>query len=87
MKIKLTESKLNQIVSESVKKVLNENTDYQSQTWDYLNRLKDALGAEQLCDRLIDRLVGQIDWRGAYETLRDIYDIEVASYMDEEDNE
>lgn len=81
--VRLTESELNKIIKESVRNILKENQyDFETQTWSMLEQVKECLGADDLCNRLISRLVGQIDWKGAYLTLQDIYNQECGSEMD-----
>ena len=83
--VRLTESDLNNIIKESVRNILKENQyDFENQTWNMLEQVKACLGADDLCNRLVSRLVGQIDWKGAYLTLQDIYNQECGGVMDEE---
>lgn len=74
--MKISEKKLQNIIKESVDRFLKESVDYKSESFNLLDELKDCLGADQLCDRLANRLAGQIDYRGLYETLKEIYEIE-----------
>lgn len=79
--IKISEKELHKIIKESVKEYLKESVDYKAESFNILSELKDCLGADQLCDRLANRLAGQIDYRGLYETLKEIYEIE-CNYTD-----
>ena len=83
MKIKLTESKLRDIITESVKNVLKENNDLQGASYDLVDSIKMCMGSDELCNRLISRLAGQIDWRGVYETLQEIYNTECSTEVNE----
>ena len=74
--IKISEKELNKVIKESVKKYLKESIDYKSESFNLLSELKECLGPDQLCDRLANRLAGQIDYRGLYETLQEIYQME-----------
>lgn len=74
--IKITETELQNLIKESLKSYLKESIDYKSESLNMLNELKECLGADQLCDRLASRLAGQIDYRGLYETLQEIYQME-----------
>jgi hypothetical protein len=72
----LTETELKNLIKESVKTIIKEGVDYKTESFDMLENLKNCLGADQLCDRLANRLAGQIDYRGLYETLQEIYQME-----------
>lgn len=87
MKIKLTENKIKKLIAESVKNTLKEHYHnvYENKTLEMMQELKDIMGPEHLCDRLLSRLVGQIDWRGAYETLQDIYNVECGHCLEDEE--
>lgn len=74
--IMLTETELKNLIKESVKTIIKEGVDYKTESFDMLENLKNCLGADQLCDRLANRLAGQIDYRGLYETLQEIYQME-----------
>lgn len=74
--IKLTETELNKIIKESVKNILKEGIDYKTESFNLLEEIKECLGADNLCDRLASRLAGQIDYRGLYQALLEIYDTE-----------
>lgn len=83
--IRLTESDLNKIIKESVKNILRENKyDFENQTWELVEQVKECLGSDKLCNLLISRLAGQIDWKGAYLTLKEIYEIECNNNIDED---
>lgn len=73
--VKLTESELKKIVTESVRQIIKENSE-QGPSIDLANEVMECIGAENLCYRLMARLAGQISWRGVYQTLQEIYDIE-----------
>lgn len=80
--IKLSENDLHNLIKETIKKCLNESIDYKAESFNILSELKECLGADQLCDRLASRLAGQIDYRGLYETLKEIYELE-CNYSDD----
>ena len=84
MKFNISESKLKQIIAESVKNVLRENNDLQGASYDLADNIKMCMGSDELCNRLMSRLAGQIDWRGVYETLQEIYNTECSNEDDEE---
>lgn len=85
-RIRLSESDLHKMIKESVRQVLREDEDYEGKCWDLMGELMERIGSDSLCSLLMNRLAGQIDYRGVYETLQDIYAIELNGIEDEDDD-
>lgn len=79
--IKLNESELRNIISESVKRVLKESFSNNNEVWDLLEKVKECLGADEVCNRLVGR-----DPYAAYKVLKDIYSIECGNTIDDEND-
>ena len=84
--VKINESQLQQMISESIKTVLKENYGWKSCV-DLADTIMEGIGAEQLCYRLMHRLVGQVGERKMMEILEYIYNTEVSSDMMSNENE
>ena len=80
-RIKLNESELRNIISESVKRVLKESLSNNNEVWDLLEKVKECLGADEVCNRLVGR-----DPYAAYKVLKDIYSIECGNTIDDEND-
>lgn len=81
MKIKISESKLKQIINESVRKTLRESSEDYNRfgVWDLVEELKEYLGA----DDLINRICGRMDPMTLSKMLRDIKSVEIGDNDDE----
>ena len=79
--IKLNESELRNIISESVKKVLKESFSNNNEVWDLLEKVKECLGADEVCNRLVGR-----DPYAAYKVLKDIYSVECGNTTDDKND-
>jgi hypothetical protein len=85
MKIKISESKLKQIINESVRRTLRESSEDYNRfgVWDLVEELKEYLGA----DDLINRICGRMDPMTLSKMLRDIKSVEIGNNDDEIVNE
>lgn len=85
----IIKSKLHSLIKESVRNVLFEGIydDYKSEAYELCDRLKETIGADALCDRLLNRLVGQVDYHGAVDILREIYSLEVGDIDNDDDDD
>jgi hypothetical protein len=80
--LKLKESDLKNIIKESVAKILKENHYNEMGVWDMIEAIKETIGA----DALVSRLISRMSPMQAMKILQDIYEVEVASqYNDEEE--
>lgn len=77
-KIRISESELKRLIAESVKICLKESS---NDVWDLAEKIKECIGADELCNRLIARL------DDSYNTLLDIYNVECSNYVDNEEDE
>lgn len=69
--IRLTESQLKKVISESVKKVLTESDrlGWSNDVWEMFEELKNGLGAERLCSEI----AGKLDEKTLQMILKRIY--------------
>lgn len=79
--LKLSESDLKNIIKESVAKILKENHYDKMGVWDMIESIKEAIGA----DALVSRLISRMSPMQAMKALQDIYEVEVASQYNGEE--
>ena len=80
--IRLTESDLKNVISESIKRILNENErlGWSDDVWGMFEELKNGLGPEKLCHEI----AGKLDEKTLQMILKRIY-IEYGFNYDEEE--